>query len=89
MEGTENKKELLDLVENLWEKYPKQRFGQLLENYVFNKDEMFYQEDERTLQRINSELDEFLKNKSPPIISPDNPQSPSSMLQFPKQNNEF
>jgi hypothetical protein len=52
MEGTENKKELLKLIEKLWEKYPEQRFGQLLENFVFNSNEMFSQEDEETIDKI-------------------------------------
>jgi hypothetical protein len=52
MEGTENKKELLRLVEKLWEKYPEQRFGQLLENFIFNSNEMFSQEDEETIDKI-------------------------------------
>jgi len=49
-------KEILKLIEKLWEKYPNQRFGQLLTNHVFDKDKIFYQEDEETIKKIKKEI---------------------------------
>lgn len=50
----------------MWDKYPEQRLGQLLENYVFTSGErgdrtsraMFYQEDEDTLENLGGEKEE-------------------------------
>ena len=55
---------ILEELRNLWLKHPEQRFGQLLENYVFpsvvcligghkgSTAYTFFQEDEVTLQRL-------------------------------------
>jgi len=53
-------KEILSKLAKLWSKYPEQRFGQLLENYVFFSGQrgdktsvrLFYQIDKRTLRNI-------------------------------------
>ncbi len=50
--------EILRYLEKLWNKYPDQRLGQLLENYVFFKGargdktsvSLFFQEDSETLK---------------------------------------
>lgn len=47
---------ILNMLKELWNKYPDQRLGQLLENYVFFKGKrgditslrLFYQEDDET-----------------------------------------
>lgn len=49
-------KRILQLVEELWNRHPDQRFGQLLENYVFIEGkrgdetsvELYLQEDDKT-----------------------------------------
>jgi hypothetical protein len=59
-------KEILEKLEKLWEIHPNQRFGQLLENYIFNDGErgdetsraLFYQSDEKTLWNIKESLGE-------------------------------
>lgn len=49
-----NKTKILKSLRELWKKYPNQRFGQLLENFIFHKDTMFHQDDKLT--------EEILKN---------------------------
>lgn len=53
-----NNKVILQLLENVWNKYPHQRLGQLLENFVFIKggDKMFYQSDEKTIKQLKNEV---------------------------------
>lgn len=52
--------EILNVLSELWHHYPDQRLGQLLENFCFfNKDMMFYQEDDISLITLNS----FLKRE--------------------------
>jgi len=49
--------EILKLLRKFWKKYPNQRFGQLLENYLFFQGQrgdktsnmLFFQEDKETL----------------------------------------
>ena len=49
--------EILKLLRKFWKKYPNQRFGQLLENYLFLQGQrgdktsnmLFFQEDKETL----------------------------------------
>lgn len=49
--------EILKLLGKLWEKYPNERLGQILENFIFFEGKrgdktsirLFYQEDKRTL----------------------------------------
>lgn len=53
--------EIIDRLHELWLKYPDQRLGQLLENYVFNRGErgdktscaLFNQEDDETLNILS------------------------------------
>lgn len=52
----EEEQEILKLLEKLWEKYPNQRLGQLLENYMFKPEKMFYQDDGETMGKIKKEL---------------------------------
>jgi len=57
-------KQILKLLEKLWQKYPNMRLGQLLENFIFldgergdkTSQELYYQYDEKTIKRINKEL---------------------------------
>lgn len=44
--------EILTNIKTLWVNYPDMRLGQLLENFVFNKDTMFYQEDDITNEKL-------------------------------------
>lgn len=44
--------EILKEIEKLVIKYPQQRFGQLLSNYVLPKGDPFYEESEYTLERL-------------------------------------
>ena len=47
---------ILKGLQRLWEKYPDQRLGQLLENYVFGCGCIFHQEDDVTEEKIKGEL---------------------------------
>ncbi len=47
---------ILTLIEKLWEKYPEQRFGQLLMNYVFDGEPMFHQNDLETEHNLMMEI---------------------------------
>lgn len=57
-------KEILSLLEELWNKYPQMRLGQLLENFVFldgergdkTSQELYYQYDEKTIKRLKEVL---------------------------------
>lgn len=44
--------EILINIKTLWVNYPDMRLGQLLENFIFNKDTMFYQEDDITNEKL-------------------------------------
>ena len=44
--------EILKEIEKLVIKYPQQRFGQILSNYVLPKGDPFYEESEYTLERL-------------------------------------
>jgi hypothetical protein len=54
---SKNQKEILTHLRMLWEKYPNERLGQILENFIFFEGKrgdktsvkLFYQEDKRTL----------------------------------------
>lgn len=50
------RKQILELLEQLWEMHPQERFGQLLENNVFTDREMFFQEDEVTVKKLKEQL---------------------------------
>jgi hypothetical protein len=59
----EMRKQILENLEKLWIKHPSQRFGQLLENYVFGHHIgrtpcMFHVYDEITLENIKKALNE-------------------------------
>lgn len=56
MKGTQNKKHFIEMLKQLWEMYPEERFGQFLENHVFGEKDMFFKEDEETLKKIKEEL---------------------------------
>ncbi len=57
-------KRILKLLEKLWNKNPRMRLGQLLENYVFKdgergdktRQELYYQYDEETIKRLELAL---------------------------------
>ncbi len=57
-------KEILKLLEKLWQKYSNMRLGQLMENFVFldgergdkTSQKLYYQYDEKTIRKINEEL---------------------------------
>ena len=62
-------KEILDLLNKLVEKFPEQRFGQLLFNYVLNYsqsdsgqihiDDPFYESSKQTLNRIKERVKKY------------------------------
>jgi len=62
---------IIELLRELWKKYPDQRLGQLLENYIFFAGErgdvtsvrLFYQEDDIT-ERILKDKIEWVKYHS-------------------------
>ena len=41
-------KRILKEIETLWELVPDQRLGQLLQNYVFGRGDIFFQEDDKS-----------------------------------------
>lgn len=43
-------------LEELWNKYPDQRFGQLIENFVCYPEVLFFQEDDRTESNLDATL---------------------------------
>ena len=53
-------KRMLKLIDQIWQKYPDQRLGQLLANYCFgHHNDIFYQEDdvsENTLISAKNEM---------------------------------
>lgn len=61
---------ILEEIKKLWEKYPDQRLGQVLENYVFFAGErgdktscaLFYQEDDETLEILKATLKKGIQN---------------------------
>ena len=62
-------KEILDLLSKIVEKFPEQRFGQLLFNYVLNYsqsdsgqihiDDPFYESSKQTLNRIKERIRKY------------------------------
>lgn len=62
-------KEILDLLSKIVEKFPEQRFGQLLFNYVLNYsqsdsgqihiDDPFYESSKQTLNRIKERVKKY------------------------------
>ena len=69
MDQRATNKEILDLLDKLVEKFPEQRFGQILFNYVLNYsqtdsgqihiDDPFYEISERTLKRIKERVKKY------------------------------
>jgi len=50
---------ILKLLKKLWKTMPEQRFGQLLENYLFNCEEcIFYKEDDEIEKELKMLLGE-------------------------------
>ena len=54
--------EMLTNLRTLWINYPDMRLGQLLENFIFSTDTMFYQEDEVTNEKLKEAWDALLKD---------------------------
>lgn len=61
---------ILDALKTIWEKYPDQRLGQLLENYVFldgsrgndqTSIKLYYQEDTKTLKNLQKIIAERIE----------------------------
>ena len=49
--------DILMKFQDLWEKYPDQRFGQIISNYLANDNEdIFYIEDDEISQRLTDKL---------------------------------
>ena len=55
--------EILTDIRTLWTNYPDMRLGQLLENFVFDKDTMFYQEDDVTDEKLKEAWEALLQDK--------------------------
>ena len=54
--------EILADIRTLWTNYPDMRLGQLLENFVFDKDTMFYQEDDVTDENLKEAWEALLQD---------------------------
>lgn len=54
--------EILTDIRALWINYSDMRLGQLLENFVFDKKTMFYQEDDVTDEKLKEAWEAFLQN---------------------------
>lgn len=52
--------EILTDIRTLWINYPDMRLGQLLENFVFDIDTMFYQEDDITDEKLKKAWEALL-----------------------------
>lgn len=47
---------ILAKLEKLWEQYPDQRLGQLLENFVYGRVNLFYPEDDKAEGQLDAKL---------------------------------
>ena len=54
--------EMLTNLRTLWMNYPDMRLGQLLENFVFSADTMFYQEDDVTNEKLKEAWNALLED---------------------------
>lgn len=54
--------EILTDIRTLWINYPDMRLGQLLENFVFNPNTMFYQEDDVTDENLKKAWEALLQD---------------------------
>lgn len=54
--------EILTDIRTLWINYPDMRLGQLLENFVFDKDTMFYQEDDVTDEKLKEAWEALIQD---------------------------
>lgn len=54
--------EMLTNLRTLWINYPDMRLGQLLENFIFSTDTMFYQEDDVTNEKLKEAWNALLKD---------------------------
>lgn len=54
--------EMLTNLRTLWMNYPDMRLGQLLENFVFSTDTMFYQEDDVTNEKLKEAWNALLED---------------------------
>lgn len=48
---------ICDNFATLWRHYPDMRFGQLIENFIITDEDIFFQEDDITLEKIMNLLD--------------------------------
>jgi hypothetical protein len=68
---SKDQKEILKHLRMLWEKYPNERLGQILENFIFFDGQrgdktsirLFYQEDKRTLALLKLLVGKQTKTK--------------------------
>lgn len=54
--------EMLTNLHTLWINYPDMRLGQLLENFIFDKDTMFYQEDDVTDEKLKKAWEALIQD---------------------------
>lgn len=54
--------EMLLNLRILWLNYPDMRLGQLLENFVFSTDTMFYQEDDITNEKLKEAWEALIQD---------------------------
>ena len=54
--------EILTNIRIVWMIYPEMRLGQLLENFVFNSNTMFYQEDDITNEKLKKVWKAHIQN---------------------------
>jgi hypothetical protein len=48
------KEEILNEVKRLWDKYPQYRFGQVIVNFGFGQNNVFYLDDNALLERLKA-----------------------------------
>jgi hypothetical protein len=58
MRNTKRISKILNIIKELWEKYPDQRFLQLISNIKFNNKDPFFIEDEDLFKIIKEHLNE-------------------------------
>ena len=62
--STTEKKEFLNSLYELWNLVPEQRFGQLIENFVNQKNaDFFYQEDSVSWYMVHTQIDTIQKKQ--------------------------
>jgi hypothetical protein len=58
---------ILEMLGNIWKKYPDMRLGQLIENVVDNPTVLYYIEDDRLIQSIESLYGGDIEHSKPNI----------------------